>query len=133
MAHSDIFIFLNTITWVFFVFFIIYLFFTLFLIPNFFKKIIFRNLYDTFLLWSTFIRVVDLFSSLVIQRDFFKSLSNFWVALLKRYNKYRRSVRLFSLGYVKNAILFTSVNSFLNKKEFIRKNLSEIIKFIKKD
>lgn len=44
MAHSDILIFLNSITWIFFLFLFVYFFLVLFFLPTFYKKVRIRSL-----------------------------------------------------------------------------------------
>jgi len=73
MAHSDVFIFLNTVTWIFFVFFFIYLFFVLYFLPSIYKKIRFRSFFSVYLVWNSFVMSVDFISTWVNSVDTLKS------------------------------------------------------------
>lgn len=117
MAHSDIFIFFNTIFWTFLCFFFIYLMFVLYLLPNFFKRIRLRTkLVDTFMGKTL----------LSVQMQNFLTISFHWKwnsFLLETSGHYLLKSFKLPIGNIKNnkdmEVMFLKVPTFFLKNNFL--------------
>ena len=97
MAHSDALIFLNTITWVFFLFLSIYFFFVLFFLPTFYKKVRIRTLVREFYIREVFSEFFDSLSTASVFFESFKSFVSSFLGLI---------------GYRLTSVFFTRLDSF---------------------
>jgi hypothetical protein len=79
MAHSDVLIFLNSITWIFFLFLLVYFFFVLFFLPSFYKKVRIRSLVREFNTRGVFLEALDSLSNSYV---FFENFKLFVLDLL---------------------------------------------------
>ncbi len=130
MAHSDIFIFLNSITWIFFSFFAVYLFLVLFFIPSVYKKMRFRSWFSFYLFWTVFLKVTDFLSVCVSASDhvklLFSNLILFFPSIVTRKYNFFTFNSVILISFSVNSNLCVELE-FLKKIAIIENNKVNII------
>lgn len=87
MAHSDVFIFLNTVTWVFFAFLLVYYSFVLFFLPAFYKRLRIRFLVGEMRVRILLVIAFDNFVLLCVFLEHIRGLFVRFVFLFRRFTK----------------------------------------------
>lgn len=88
MAHTDTFIFLNSITWVFFLFFALYFFFVLYFLPSFYKKVRIRFFLKESLKAGGFLTLIDFFSKITFFSGILLNISSSFHYLVFLFNSF---------------------------------------------